>query len=201
MTDERAGVLQPGVGRAVRDALNAGPAEAVRADKLQEYWDLFDFIKSVYPASWALGCRELPAELGGGPAYLNVSWAGGSVTDCRIIGPDEPLAATYVLAMDYTDWKALHEGYDAQRTVMYRKILLEDGNLLEFFKAHLLLRRVPGPDRRDPGRLPGPGHGLTQSSSHGPWADVPGRARRRVGRAGSSDRDKCPSGESRGGLA
>jgi len=123
----------------VRDALNAGPGEPVRADKLQEYWDLFDFIKSVYPASWALGCRELPAEAGaelaGGPAYLNVSWAGGSVTECRIIGPDEPLAANYVLAMDYTDWKALHEGYDVQRTVMYRKILLEDGNLLEFFKA------------------------------------------------------------------
>lgn len=119
----------------VRDALNAGPAAAVRADKLQEYWDLFDFIKSVYPGSWALGCRELPAELGGGPAYLFIQWAGGSVTECRIIGPDEPLEATYVLAMEYTDWKALHEGYDAQRTVMYRKILLEDGNLLEFFKA------------------------------------------------------------------
>jgi hypothetical protein len=119
----------------VRDALIAGPAEPVRADKLREYWDLFDFIKRVYPASWALGCRELPAELGGGPAYLFVQWAGGSVTECRIIGPDEPLEATYVLAMDYTDWKALHEGYDAQRTVMYRKILLEDGNLLEFFKA------------------------------------------------------------------
>ena len=120
---------------AVRDTLAAGPAEPVRAGKLQEYWDLFDFIKSVYPASWALGCRELPADLGGGPAYLFVQWAGGSVADCRLIGPDEPLAATYVLVMDYADWKALHEGYDAQRTVMYRKILLEDGNLLEFFKA------------------------------------------------------------------
>ena len=127
--------LSPEWADAVRDALIAGPAEAVRADKLQEYWDLFDFIKSVYPASWALGCRELPAELGGGPAYLFVQWAGGSVTGCRIIGPDEPLEATYVLAMDYPDWKALHEGYDAQRTVMYRKILLEDGNLLQFFKA------------------------------------------------------------------
>ena len=30
---------------------------------------------------------------------------------------------------------ALHEGYDAQRTVMYRKIMLEDGDLLEFFKS------------------------------------------------------------------
>ena len=119
----------------VGEALNAGPAEPVRAGKIQEYWDLFDFIKSVYPASWALGCRELPAELGGGPAYLFVQWSGGTVTDCRIIGPDEPLAATYVLAMDYAGWKALHDGYDAQRTVMYRKILLEDGSLLEFFKA------------------------------------------------------------------
>jgi hypothetical protein len=120
---------------AVRDALTAGPPEPVRAGKLQEYWDLFDFIKSVYPASWALGCRELPAELGGGPSYLIAGWSGGTVTDCRIIGPDEPLAATYVLAMDYADWQALHDGYDAQRTVMYRKILLEEGNLLEFFKA------------------------------------------------------------------
>lgn len=120
---------------AVRDALTAGPSEPVRAGKLQEYWDLFSRIKSGYPASWALGCRELPAELGGGPAYLFVHWSGGTVTDCRVIGPDEPLAATYVLAMDYADWKALHDGYDAQRTVMYRKILLEDGNLLQFFKA------------------------------------------------------------------
>jgi hypothetical protein len=37
--------------------------------------------------------------------------------------------------MDYPDWKALHEGYDAQRTVMYRKMMLEHGNLLEFFKG------------------------------------------------------------------
>jgi hypothetical protein len=127
--------FSPGWAATIRDALIAGPAEPVRAGKLQEYWDLFDFIKSVYPASWALGCRELPAELGGGPAYLFIQWSGGTVTDCRIIGPDEPLAATYVLAMDYADWKALHDGYDAQRTVMYRKVLLEDGSLLEFFKA------------------------------------------------------------------
>jgi hypothetical protein len=127
--------FSPGWAAAVGDALNAGPAEPVRAGKLQEYWDLFEFIKSVYPASWALGCRELPAELGGGPSYLVIDWSGGAVTECRVIGPDEPLAATYVLAMDYTDWKALHDGYDAQRTVMYRKVLLEDGNLLQFFKA------------------------------------------------------------------
>ena len=120
---------------AVREALAGGPSEQVRASKLQEYWDFFELIKGLYPASWALGCRDLPAESGAGPAYLYVRWGGGTVTDCQIIGPDDPLEATYVLAMDYADWKALHEGYDAQRTVMYRKILLEDGDLLEFFKS------------------------------------------------------------------
>jgi hypothetical protein len=120
---------------AVQDALVAGPSEQAREGKLQMYWDFFELIKTMYPASWALGCRDLPAELGDSPAYLYVKWGGGTVTDCQIIGPDDPLDASYVLGMEYADWKALHEGYDAQRTVMYRKILLEDGDLLEFFKA------------------------------------------------------------------
>jgi hypothetical protein len=120
---------------AVREALVAGPPEQARAGKLQQYWDLFELIKGMYPASWALGCRDLPADLGPSPAYLVVRWGGGTVTDCRVTGPDDPLDATYVLGMDYADWKALHEGYDAQRTVMYRRILLEDGDLLRFFKA------------------------------------------------------------------
>jgi hypothetical protein len=127
---------------AAGDALTAGPSEETRASKLQEYWGFFDFIKGGYPASWALGCRDLPSGAGA-PSYLFVQWGGGAVTDCHVvqehsIGPDGPspsLEATYVLGMDYADWKALHEGYDAQRTVMYRKILLEDGDLLEFFKA------------------------------------------------------------------
>ena len=113
---------------AVRDALTAGPDAQARASKLQEYWDFFDWLKSEYPASWALGCRDLGK-------YLFVQWGGGKVTDIRIIGPDDPLKASYVLGMDYQDWKALHDGYDAQRTVMYRKMLLEEGDLLEFFKG------------------------------------------------------------------
>jgi hypothetical protein len=125
--------FSPSWAASVADALTAGPSEPARASKLQEYWAFYELIKSMYPASWALGCRELPGL--NSTAYLFVQWGGGIVTDCRIIGPDEPLKATYVLAMDYQDWKALHEGYDAQRTVMYRKIVLEEGDLLEFFKA------------------------------------------------------------------
>src|SRR5215475_6325872 len=92
----------------VRDALTAGPSAQARAGKLQEYWDFFELIKGMYPASWALGCRNLPAALGGGPACLYLQWAGGTVADSRIIGPDHPLEATFVLGMDYADWMALH---------------------------------------------------------------------------------------------
>jgi hypothetical protein len=120
---------------AVGDALAAGPSEQARAGKLPMYWDFFELIKEMYPASWALGCRDLPGEPGAAPAYLLIQWGGGTVTGCRVIGPDDPLEATYVLGMDYANWVALHEGYDAQRTVMYRKIMLEDGDLLEFFKT------------------------------------------------------------------
>ena len=127
--------FRPGWADAVRDALTAGPTEQARGSKLQMYWDFFDLIKGTYAASWALGCRDLPAELGDSPGYLFVQWADGAVTDARICGPADLPAASYVLATAYADWKALREGYDAQRTVMYRKMLLEDGDLLEFFKS------------------------------------------------------------------
>jgi hypothetical protein len=117
---------------AVRDALAAGPTEQARAGKLAMYWDFFEGAKASYTSSWALGCRDLP---GRGPATLFVQWGGGTVTDCRVTGPGDQPAATYVLAMDYADWQALHDGYDPQRTVMYRKILVEEGEILEFFKT------------------------------------------------------------------
>lgn len=120
---------------AVRKALDAGPDEATLAGKLPEYWDFYNLIRYTYASSWALGVRDLPAELGGGERYLVVAWGDGRVTDCRIVDGSEPVDATYVLAADFQDWKALHQGYDALRTVMYRKLLLEQGDLLEFFKA------------------------------------------------------------------
>jgi hypothetical protein len=133
----------------VRDALTAGPSGQARAGKLQMYWDFFEKIKGKYASSWALACRDLPGSPGrpGGAASLLVEWGDGVVTGCQIAAPGDPGApgapgdpgavvpATYTLAMDYRDWKALHEGYDAQRTVMYRKMLLTEGDLLEFFKS------------------------------------------------------------------
>ncbi len=116
---------------AVRDALAAGPSKEARFGKLQMYWDFFEKIKASYASSWALGCRDLP----GGPAALFIAWGGGTVTECGITGPGEEPKADYVLGMDYADWQALLGGYDPQRTVMYRKMLVEEGEILEFFKG------------------------------------------------------------------
>lgn len=128
------GFFSPQWAAAVGDALAAGPSEQERAGKLPMYWDFFDKVKAGYASSWALGCRDLPAGTNAGPAYLHVQWDAGAVTGCHLAGPGER-QATYVLGMDYADWQALHDGYDPQRTVMYRKILVEEGNVLEFFKG------------------------------------------------------------------
>jgi hypothetical protein len=127
--------FSPSWAEAVGSALDAGPDEETLAGKLPEYWEFYDLVRSEYPASWALGVRHLPDELGGGTRYLVVEWGDNHVTGCRILDESEPVHATFVLAADYHDWKALFEGYDALRTVMYRKLLLEEGDLLEFFKG------------------------------------------------------------------
>ena len=120
---------------AVGAALEAGPDDHARAQKLPEYWDFYGLVRSEYQSSWALGVRGLPAALGGGVRYLLVAWGANHVTECRVLDESEPVAATYALTADYDDWRALINGYDALRTVMYRKLLLDDGPLLEFFKA------------------------------------------------------------------
>jgi hypothetical protein len=124
----------PAWAAAVQDALAAGPPDSDRAGKLPMYWDFFDRAKAGCASSWALRCRGLPAGIAASPAWLHVQWASGTVS-CAIAGPEERPAASYLLGMDFADWRALHGGYDAQRTVMYRKILLEEGSVLEFFKT------------------------------------------------------------------
>ena len=54
--------------------------------------------------------------------------------------------ATYVLRPLY-DWKALFEGYDALRTVMYRKLFLDGRRVLKaiyfFVESLALIAKVP----------------------------------------------------------
>lgn len=127
--------LSPQWADQVGAALRAGPDERARAAKLAEYWDFYQLVRDNYRGSWALNIRGLPTDLGGSSSYLRIEWAGGDVTDSRIVPPGEQVEATYVLDGDYADWKALYHGQDALRMVMYRKLILSDGPLLEFFKG------------------------------------------------------------------
>lgn len=118
---------------AVRQALQAGPSAEVRAAALPEYWNFVDRIRSTYRSSWAIGVRDLPGRVG--PSYLYVEWADNDVVDCRLSDARGTQQASYVLTGGYAHWHELLAGSDARRAIMYRKILMDEGNLLEFFRT------------------------------------------------------------------
>jgi hypothetical protein len=116
----------------VRAAIDAGPDEDARASKLSMYWNWIEAVRSEYSASWALGVRELP---GAGTSYLRLGWKKGACAEASIVGPDDPLDATYVLGADYATWRDLVAGEDPGRIVMYRRLRLEEGDVLAFFRG------------------------------------------------------------------
>ena len=48
---------------------------------------------------------------------------------------DAEASATYILAGSYQDWREIMAGFDMGKAVMYRKLLLEKGEVLVFFKS------------------------------------------------------------------
>jgi hypothetical protein len=115
----------------VREALDRGPDEALRSTKLPTYWNWIDAVRARYADSWAIGVTDMP----GGPRYLRIDWAGGACTAADIIGPDDPLDASYVLSADLATWRELLDGADPGKIVMYRRMRLEDGDVLRFFRG------------------------------------------------------------------
>src|ERR1044072_9327426 len=93
----------------VRAAVEAGPGEDVRATKLDSYWRWISRVRASYSSSWALGVRDLP---GGGASYLKLTWKEGTCAQADVIGPDDPLDATYVLGADLAAWRDLTGGAD-----------------------------------------------------------------------------------------
>jgi putative sterol carrier protein len=55
--------------------------------------------------------------------------------EASIAGPDDPLQATYVLAADLATWRDLLGGEDPGRIVMYRRLRLEEGDVVRFFRG------------------------------------------------------------------
>jgi hypothetical protein len=135
----------------VRAAVDLGPGEDLRAAKLPTYWNWIDAVRSAYSSSWALGARDLP---GAGPTYLRLGWKDGVCADAAIVGPDDPLDATYVLAADFGTWCDLLAGEDPGRIVMYRRLRLEGGQVLSFFRGIYFFVEAVAAIGRVPATLP-----------------------------------------------
>jgi hypothetical protein len=114
--------FSPEWAEAVRAAVDAGPEQE---GKLPLYWQWIDRARADYTASWALGVRETGS-------YLVLRWEDGKCVEAAVTR--EP-SADYVLAADQATWKSLREGADPGRTVMYRGLRLERGNVLAFFRV------------------------------------------------------------------
>lgn len=139
---------------AVRDAVDRGPDEEIRAGKLDDYWSWIDRAREEHGEVWALGVRDLPTGRGPTPAYLTLRWSSGRCVEARIVAPADLSDAEYVLAGDYADWRELLGGYDAGRMVMYRRFLLEEGPLLPFFRIIYFFVESLGCLARVPAVLP-----------------------------------------------
>jgi putative sterol carrier protein len=62
--------------------------------------------------------------------------------------------ATFLLAGSLEDWTDLLEGFDPGKTIMYRKLLLEKGETLQFFMAAFFWTELLAAIRSVPTEVP-----------------------------------------------
>jgi hypothetical protein len=112
----------------------AWPGEERKASKLQDFWDWIEMIRPFVTGRLALSVRDMPAGAGGDT--LAIDFDAGTVTAASVLRRAEAEAsAVFLLAGTYADWQAMLAGYDVGKMVMYRKLMLEKGDTLQFFMA------------------------------------------------------------------
>ena len=115
-------------------AFNAWPSEERRASKLQDFWDWINMIRPFVTGRLALNVRDMPPGADGDTLALDFD--GGTMTAASIlVRADAEASAVFLLSGDYADWRAMLDGYDVGKMVMYRKLMLEKGDTLQFFTA------------------------------------------------------------------
>jgi hypothetical protein len=123
--------------QAVKDAVNAGPTPEARAKKIERFWEWIERTREHVNCRLALVVKGLPAP-GRRPARdaLLLDLERGRCLRARLVTREEAeAAADYLLAGSYADWRDIMAGFDMGKAVMYRKLLLEQGEVLEFFKS------------------------------------------------------------------
>ena len=118
----------------IRDTFNAWPDPERKASKLQDFWDWIAMIAPFVTGRLALTVRDRPAGEEGDTLVLDFEAgkiAGASVQERGPASAD----AVFVLAGSSADWREMLAGYDVGKMIMYRKLMLEQGDTLQFFTA------------------------------------------------------------------
>jgi hypothetical protein len=117
-----------------RATINDWPGEERRASKLADFWAWIDMVSPFITGRLALCVRDMPA--GSGGDTLALDFEAGKVTGAAILERTEAEPdAIFLLAGSYSAWQEMLDGYDVGKTVMYRKLMLEKGDTLQFFNA------------------------------------------------------------------
>ncbi|MET9293120.1 hypothetical protein [Streptomyces sp. NPDC003077] len=117
---------------AARVHVDGGPGEDVVAAKQESYWEWIADTRAACSQAWALGVREAD----GTTSYLRLAWQDGKCAEGTVIAPGEPVEADFVLVGSVETWRRFYAGeLNLQRAVVDRKLALERGDTLIFFRS------------------------------------------------------------------
>ena len=146
-------LFTPEWAEAARRAVNRGPSEALRAKKIDKYWAWIDEAKPRIDAVWGLAARDLH----GRPNCLLLHIESGVATRAELVGLDEGRErATFLMVGDLSGWADFVAGYDVGKSIMYRRLVLEKGNILAFFRSVYVWTESLAAIQELRGHLPGP---------------------------------------------
>jgi hypothetical protein len=119
---------------ACQATIDGWPGDERKASKLQDFWDWIDMIRPFVTGRLALSVRDMPPGADGDTLALDFD--GGAVIAASVLDRgDAEASAVFVLSGSYADWQSMLGGYDVGKMVMYRKLMLEKGDTLQFFMA------------------------------------------------------------------
>jgi hypothetical protein len=139
----------------IQRTFNAWPDAERKASKLQDFWDWIDMISPFVTGRLALTVRDMPAGAEGDTLVLDLE-AGSIVTASVRERAEAQADAVFLLAGSYADWLSMLDGYDVGKMVMYRKLMLEQGDTLMFFTAAFFWTELLAAIQTIPAEVPEP---------------------------------------------
>jgi hypothetical protein len=141
--------FSPDWAEAARTAVNAGPSPEVKAGKIERYWDWIERTKARLDVVWGLAVTDRP-----GDSCLLLTLRAGVAEAAELVTLEEGRRrATYLLAGTTSSWRELMGGYDVGKTVMYRRLNMDTGDILTFFRSAYFWTEALGCIQRVPTRF------------------------------------------------